>query len=78
MVGINLCYILIDQPAILDFALGDDINRHSIILRALLHYASPPNYNSTKQLFRLPKEIEICRGNSLDAFRDEPVASSIG
>jgi hypothetical protein len=34
---------LIEQPAILDFALYDDINGHSIILRAHLRYTSPPN-----------------------------------
>jgi hypothetical protein len=41
--GNNLCHILIEQSAILDFALYDDINGHSIIHPVHLRYTSPPN-----------------------------------
>src|SRR5262245_27093479 len=34
--GTSLCHILIEQPSILDFALYDHINGHSIILRLAL------------------------------------------
>jgi hypothetical protein len=41
--GTSLCHILIEQPSILDFALYDHINGHSIILRTHLRYTLPPN-----------------------------------
>jgi hypothetical protein len=41
--GASLCHVLIEQLSILDFALYDHKNGHSIILRTHLRDTSPPN-----------------------------------
>src|SRR5215471_2844718 len=52
--GTSLCHILIEQPSILDFALYDHIDGHSIILRLGLSLSTTPARRKRRTLPSCP------------------------
>src|SRR5215471_14515461 len=73
--GTSLCHILIEQPSILDFALHDHINGHSIIFRLGLSLSTTP---ARRKRRTLPSCRPFLCDQSPPVGRGQPTLASSG